>query len=520
MIRKSKALKYSKAVLPETIGSFEGYHVDCYRRFRALGKGYMQSDSPSSPANYTTRSQQSTALISTSSTAIVPNICIFYEKKDKKHNNKKQPSVRVETDRFEQKIKIYAAMLEDTKMLATFGYIDFVAKEIMYHVICRTKYQAKAEQGNKNKTMETKKISDWHRSRSLHCEAFQSIYHLVEDEVIEEKEVYLMSELNDQYIAILNEHMTECDSPSTSRMQALETKLKQHFKDKITIQKGRTRRGNLLFSYHTTKEEALRKEHLMKTKLTSKIRDVAFALRAAISDADHKPLSTNITLDKVMLGEVEVPQEVLQFFTYLIIGPGRRASESTSKLRRVKSISEDVVYATTSGRKKPSKQLKLGLAMKSGSKKVIEMLNHYGHCASYTTVEELETELTFSSCSEKKITPPEMSCIIALDWPLIILIASLKHQVVKIHFTTLYVLHISVWLKMKKRLIKKTTRYQLIQSRADHQKEGEHLRQVVWISSLTTKTKNYQPCYGAFRRREKKVRSIVVFMQSLKICWG
>ena len=44
----------------------------------------------------------------------------------------------------------------------------------------------------------------------------------------------------------------------------------------------------------------------------------------------------------------------------------------------------------------------------TGSRKVIKMVNHYWHCVSYTTVEELETELPFSSHSEQKITPPEM----------------------------------------------------------------------------------------------------------------
>ena len=79
-----------------------------------------------------------------------------------------------------------------------------------------------------------------------------------------------------------------------------------------------------------------------------------------------------------MSGETEIPEEVLQFFKYLIIGADNRTSGSSSKLRRIRSISEDVVYSMTSGRKKPSKHLKLGLVIKSltGSKKVIEMLNH------------------------------------------------------------------------------------------------------------------------------------------------
>ena len=44
----------------------------------------------------------------------------------------------------------------------------------------------------------------------------------------------------------------------------------------------------------------------------------------------------------------------------------------------------------------------------TGNKKVIKMFNLYGHCASYTTIEELETEVTFSSYSKKFIASPKM----------------------------------------------------------------------------------------------------------------
>ena len=39
---------------------------------------------------------------------------------------------------------------------------------------------------------------------------------------------------------------------------------------------------------------------------------------------------------------------------------------------------------------------------------MIKLPKHYGHCASYTTIKELETELTFSSYSENFINLPEM----------------------------------------------------------------------------------------------------------------
>ena len=73
-------------------------------------------------------------------------------------------------------------------------------------------------------------------------------------------------------------------------------------------------------------------------------------------------------------------------------------------------MAADTVFSVTNGRKKPSKHLKFGLAVKSmtGSKKLIGMLNRYGHCVSYTTIEELETELTFTVTPASKISPPDM----------------------------------------------------------------------------------------------------------------
>ena len=47
-------------------------------------------------------------------------------------------------------------------MFARIGDIDFVAKDIAYHAICRTRYQTRANQVKKNKVMQTRKISSWH----------------------------------------------------------------------------------------------------------------------------------------------------------------------------------------------------------------------------------------------------------------------------------------------------------------------------------------------------------------------
>ena len=39
---------------------------------------------------------------------------------------------------------------------------------------------------------------------------------------------------------------------------------------------------------------------------------------------------------------------------------------------------------------------------------MVEILNRYGYCTNYTTIEEIESELTFSVTSETRISPKEM----------------------------------------------------------------------------------------------------------------
>ena len=103
----------------------------------------------------------------------MPKICIFCTKKDKKHDGSKQKLISEETGDFEEKIKKYTTILGDQALLSKVGSIDFVATEICYHGICRTKYQAAAEQvlkTSQNKEAAKRSISLWHRGREVHSE--------------------------------------------------------------------------------------------------------------------------------------------------------------------------------------------------------------------------------------------------------------------------------------------------------------------------------------------------------------
>ena len=158
----------------------------------------------------------------------------------------------------------------------------------------------------------------------------------------------------------LSERFREQDPSTTSRARALEAKIKEHFKEKIELQKGETRSGNLAHSNNATVKETIRNENQLNTKLKNEVKEVALDLRAAVRDAKPNLSSTGITLDRIISEKTEIPIEVLQFFRHFNEA-GNRTSYYSNKLGRIKSTLEGVMYSITSRTKKSSKHVKLGI---------------------------------------------------------------------------------------------------------------------------------------------------------------
>ena len=70
-----------------------------------------------------------------------------------------------------------------------------------------------------------------------------------------------------------------------------------------------------------------------------------------------------------------------------------------------------MIFALTSGLKTPRKDLRLAIPTKilTDSRKVLDILNRLGHCATYSTNEELETKLLFEAIKGKRLNPNVMS---------------------------------------------------------------------------------------------------------------
>ena len=78
-------------------------------------------------------------------------------------------------------------------MLMKIQNLDLVAKEALYHPVCRTRYQAEA--GMTQAGMETRKseqqtkleqpLSYWHQEREVHAQAFESLTLFIQEDIID-----------------------------------------------------------------------------------------------------------------------------------------------------------------------------------------------------------------------------------------------------------------------------------------------------------------------------------------------
>ena len=316
-----------------------------------------------------------------------------------------QKLISASSHEIQDNISDAAKLLDDRNFLTRITSVSFSSKEVKYHNVCRLQYIRNASKLETNKVKNQTNCSDWHIARTSHNKSFDSLKEIIRKSVIDAKVVQFLNDLNNHYIVIFRENAGDGFSDTSHSVQKLEEKIKNPFGNSVTISKGRTRRGNIIYDASLIVEEILRIETLTSTKEDVKIKEVAFLTRKSILDCKHKPLPENITLEDVKKGEVETFEILEKFLTYLIAGPDSRKHESDVKQRRIKSISDDVIYATTGGKKKPSKHLMLGMAIKSltGSKTVLQILNRY--CSSYNTIQEIETELTFEANKRQEVLP-------------------------------------------------------------------------------------------------------------------
>ena len=204
--------------------------------------------------------------------------------------------------------------------------VDFIAKEVRYHSMCRVEYQRKAELRSTKKPTST-----WHNSRDTHDTAFHQICQFVNEKIINGDEAYLMKYLTSHYHSVLSDINTSAAKDVIFTTQHLQDKLFKHFGEKIKIDQGNKKRGNIIYNASMNSDVAARKAFDSDRQLQFKIRDIAFDLRKEILNLEKRKLPQNVEWKHIYEGEADSPDLLSQFFKHLIVGPATSRLQSKTK---------------------------------------------------------------------------------------------------------------------------------------------------------------------------------------------
>ncbi|CAG5019589.1 unnamed protein product [Parnassius apollo] len=260
---------------------------------------------------------------------------------------------------------------------------NFSSPKIHYHTECRVDFNNKISLLKKPFSK-----SDWHFHREYHQLAFDEISVIIEEDIIKKGRCHLLIHLHELYIdsleKIFQDNSVEMNVTFTA--QHLEEKILKQFSYDIKsfiVHNKKIIAPKFLHMIDYTMLENLQTENILQK--------AALILRETIWQIEMKKLpAKNITAQDLISGEASIPQQLLNFYFTLLGGANQKRKNSLKCNRQVRSYCQDVIFGVHNGQVKTSKHIMLGMTLKSltSSRKVIDIVNRYGHCISYQGVEE------------------------------------------------------------------------------------------------------------------------------------
>lgn len=330
--------------------------------------------------------------------------CVFCDRLLRKRNGRNRGTVQALSDTKKNRIR---EILRTEDCAEKIHEIQADAP-INYHESCL------AERNHKlfNKNRATRKtgahpLNNWDHLRLAHEKTFGEIKQFVHDNVIRDKRVCSLKTIYVMYKALFGEVIERIQpkselNTSSYKQQHLCKKLldaipnlsKAVYKSRIFLHLSDLHLTEL-YANLTQGEDNL-----------SRMKSIAFEVRKSVLGQDRRHLPKhNISVENICESECDIPVELYTLTSCLL--SGHKGSQNERKEIRVKSICSSIIFSITNGEVKPSFCLSLGLVTKSitGSRRMVEILNRLGHCISYSSVEELETELAYGRAANTQILP-------------------------------------------------------------------------------------------------------------------
>ena len=334
----------------------------------------------------------------------------------------------------------------DERLLELEG-VDLPAKGILYHPSCYKDYTSPKALGRLGKQAYLKEeVDDRPQER-----AFSRLVKEVEETVLADNSTVTdLSQLRAKYNGFLHEELG--GEAEACRGDVLKARLREHFGDKLSFHRPHRRnQAQFVFSSNvnpgplieqcmkmTAREEErlsegedLSVEDMLDTSTISEdvfldldaaqtVYCAASILRQKLMDVKNS-MPYPPTPNDLSEENIPIPAAVYNFLLWLFSGISpkhdggideinlnvRGQPSSPEVHRKVLSIGQDLVYCVSHGRVKTPKHVALSVAVKqmTGSSKVVDLLNHFGHGVSGSQLSEIDTAMAERVIEEQQGQP-------------------------------------------------------------------------------------------------------------------
>lgn len=283
-------------------------------------------------------------------TGVFKNTCIFCNKTFLYFKRKKYGLIQVGTVEVQNRIVSCINILDDTEMRRKIADLDFVAKEVKYHQVCRVFYDNKARKQVARKRKQ--KITNWKKERDAHKKCLQILKDFILSEIIEKYKVFYFKDIREYYLKHYQDILRTESIVSNSRVMFLQGKILKLFPEQINFRK--CFKKNVIYNKNTsfTPDALVYLADKSNTKLN--LQKAAHLLRKEIFKIEKKPLPQDLNVKHIFKGECDIPENLKHFLQHLLIGPKNLKEENTKDIK-VLSMAEDVIYSVTNGSIKPAK---------------------------------------------------------------------------------------------------------------------------------------------------------------------
>ncbi len=383
--------KFFDIELPDTYDDLCGYHTSCYKDYTAIPLDPVSTshvDDRTSTDGYTLR--KSIEHTASTSSGVFAKECIFCKGTGrlKLSRDRSEPLTKCMTKELQGSVLDAVKAVGDKELEVKLTGVDFVAKEVHYHKSCY--------RGLLNVARDLRD-----KATSPHEEPWKQMCEYIKTHIIKTNGSELLTSLHKRYMEWLGQ------ADSTFLAQHLEAKIAKEFDGDVHITNISKKKGNVVYSCELSKEAAIRRAFFDEHG----IKEAALKLRQEILQMEtlHTSSST-YSLERVVNGDADPPYIVKTFFRVLLTGDDKEDSCSDRITRLVNSASDDAVFNTTRANIKPAKHMCVGMGIKSltGSKRVIDIINRYGSCISYSVAEEIETDIAFAISEKGQALPDGM----------------------------------------------------------------------------------------------------------------